>query len=348
MVRILAAVPILLTLLPRWRTPRGWVRIWDFPRAQVAGVSLIAQACLQRWGRAEPVDRTLAAGLAASLLYQGVKILPYTRLYPRQVPDADPGATPRIRLLMANVLQDNRRADLVRRTVREAAADVVCLVEVDAWWQREMRPIEDEYPWVSAHPLDNAYGMILYSRLPLRACDIRFLIHHEIPSMRAVVELPSGDEVVIHALHPQPPLPDTPTYGRDAELVITAREIADDGRPSVVIGDLNDVAWSDTTALFQRVGGMVDPRIGRGLYNTFHAEHPLLRYPLDHVFHTRHFTLCGVARLPYTGSDHFPIVVELALTPERADEIHPPVPTGDDHEVAEEIMDDAPAEEGPD
>ncbi len=347
MVRVLAAVPIVLTLLPLWRTPRGWVRMWDFPRAQIAGVGLIAQACLQRWNHGAALDRTLAAGLAASLLYQAVKVVPYTRGYPRQVPGADPGASPRLRLLMANVLQDNRRADLVLQTVRDASADVVCLVETDAWWQRAMRPLEDDYPWVIAHPLDNTYGMILYSRLPLRSCDVRFLVHSEIPSMRAVVELPSGDEVVIHALHPQPPMPGTPTYGRDAELVMTAREIADDGRPAVVIGDLNDVAWSDTTALFRRVGHMVDPRIGRGMFNTFHAEHVLLRYPLDHVFHTRHFTLGELERLPYMGSDHFPILAELVLTPSRAGEMARPAPDEADQAVAEEILDDASEEEGP-
>jgi len=34
-----------------------------------------------------------------------------------------------------------------------------------------------------------------------------------------------------------------------------------------------------------------DPRIGREVCNTFHAEHPFFRYPLDHAFHSEHFKL---------------------------------------------------------
>src|SRR5690606_41479097 len=57
-------------------------------------------------------------------------------------------------------------------------------------------------------------------------------------------------------------------------------------------------------------------RSGRGMFNSFHAGHFLLRWPLDHLFHSRHFTLGSLRRLPYFGSDHFPIFVELALEPE--------------------------------
>jgi endonuclease/exonuclease/phosphatase (EEP) superfamily protein YafD len=184
--------------------------------------------------------------------------------------------------------------------------------------------------------------MLFYSRLPLASCDLRFAVSNDIPSIRAVVRLRSGDEVVLYVVHPPPPLPDCDSYGRDAELVRTGLEVRRDGRPSVVVGDLNDVAWSYTTTLFKRVSRMVDPRVGRGLYSTFHARHPLARYPLDHVFHTREFTLRELRRLGYTGSDHFPIVVELAYTPERKAAVADPAqPTPADVDEAADILRDA-------
>jgi endonuclease/exonuclease/phosphatase (EEP) superfamily protein YafD len=78
------------------------------------------------------------------------------------------------------------------------------------------------------------------------------------------------------------------------------------------MGDLNDVAWSRTNYLFQDISGLLDPRVGRGFYHTFHAEHPLFRVPLDHFFHSNHFRLVDFRRLGYFGSDHFPVYLKLS------------------------------------
>src|SRR5690606_33711721 len=95
-----------------------------------------------------------------------------------------------------------------------------------------------------------------------------------------------------------------------------ARELEPMERPVVVAGDLNDVAWSYTTTLFQRLARLLDPRLGRGLFMTFHADHPLLRYPLDHVFHSDDLALVELRVLGHTGSDHFPLLVDLAWVPD--------------------------------
>ena len=339
--RVLALTPILLTLLPMWRTGKGWVRIWDFPRVQIVALGLAAQAAMLRLSGKRPVDHAITAGLTAAMLYQAAKIVPFTPFYPRQVPAAtDCSGQRSIRLLMVNVLQTNRRSDLVLRAIAEASADVICLVETNSWWARELEPLRREYRWSRRCPLENMYGMMLYSRLPIVESQTRFRVQPDIPSMRAVVELRSGEEVVVYAVHPRPPLPNTPTYGRDAELVITGGEVSRDDRPAVVIGDLNDVAWSYTTQLFQRIARMLDPRVGRGLFSTFHAEHRLARYPLDHVFHTRHFSVAEIQRLRYTGSDHFPILVELTLTPSRMPDM-PRELSANDRDNVDDIMDDA-------
>jgi hypothetical protein len=40
---------------------------------------------------------------------------------------------------------------------------------------------------------------------------------------------------------------------------------------------------------------------------------------LDHVFHSNHFQLVELRRLGHVGSDHFPMLVELAIGPEPAE-----------------------------
>jgi endonuclease/exonuclease/phosphatase (EEP) superfamily protein YafD len=108
--------------------------------------------------------------------------------------------------------------------------------------------------------------------------------------------------------------------------------------PVIVAGDLNDVAWSHTTRLFQRISRTLDPRVGRGMFNTFHVRWPLLRFPLDHVFHSDHFKLIRLERKQDIGSDHFPIFVRLLYDPAaRHEQEAPPLKSGDEREAEEKI-----------
>ena len=82
----------------------------------------------------------------------------------------------------------------------------------------------------------------------------------------------------------------------------------------IVSGDFNDVAWSHTTRMFQRLSGLQDPRVGRGFYNTYHAKYPWLRFPIDQVFLSSNGRISEIGRFHPTGSDHFAITTAVSFT----------------------------------
>jgi endonuclease/exonuclease/phosphatase (EEP) superfamily protein YafD len=163
----------LLTFVPQVVRADWWLlRALDFPRAQLFVLALVAAGALAPFlerPRRRPrsaANLLFVAALAAAVL-QGARILPYTPLWRDQVHSAAGAAGPTIRLLVANVLIDNRDRTRLLHQVGRWKPDVIVLTEPDAWWAAALRPLREDYPHTVEVPLPNAYGMMLYSRLPL-------------------------------------------------------------------------------------------------------------------------------------------------------------------------------------
>ncbi|MEA3212391.1 MAG: hypothetical protein QOE70_5448 [Chthoniobacter sp.] len=320
------------------------LRAWDFPRVQIAAAAALS-ATLQRglFFRGRRGDWLLLLGNLLCVLWQAGKIFPFTPFARVQVKRSSPNDSKNrsVRLLISNVMMENREPERLLALIADCEPDLVLTVETNAVWANALQPLLEKYPYAVQQPQENFYGMMLFSRFPLVESEVKFLVQEDIPSVHAALDLPSGDRVFLHGLHPRPPEPirDQDSTPRDAELVVVGRAIRKNGdRPTIVAGDLNDVAWSPTTELFLRLSGLLDPRVGRGFYNSFHADNVLVRYPLDHVFHSNHFTLTELRRLPHIGSDHFPVVIELCYDPKSKSQQPKPQADADDLKDADEKL----------
>lgn len=314
---LLACVVIWLSfwsLIPR---DEWWFRGADFPRLQILALGLIAFILMLLWDAPwDWVREAILIGLIAAVAYQLKMVLPYTFVWKKQVKTVTKTELQperQISLIVSNVLTPNTQYHLLLQQIRQHQPDLILTLESDAHWEQALSVLEDDYPYRVAVPLDNLYGMHLYSRLALKDIDVKFILSDEIPSIHATVILRSGQPVQLYCLHPKPPSPTEAKDStlRDAELLIVGDQIKNLDESCIVMGDLNDVAWSRTTRLFQRISGLLDPRVGRHFVNTFHADYPLLRWSLDHVFHSTDFALVQMQRLPHMGSDHFPVYVVL-------------------------------------
>ncbi len=337
---IISLFSVLATFLPMIRKEVWWIRVFDFPRLQILVFLIISLAVNILYSYSSILD----ALLGICIIIQCIIILPYTALYKKQVlKSSNDLPEHHLSIVVSNVLMYNKEAQKCIDMILKADPDMVLTVETDKWWEVSLKPVFEKYPFTYSAPHGNTYGMIFFSKLKIEHAEIKYLLEHDIPSLHAVVKLKNRRSFKFFGLHPKPPAPQEAksTIKRDAELIIVGKEVRQSNQPAIVAGDLNDVAWSHTTHLFQKISGLLDPRIGRGLYSTFNSKYPLVRWPLDHIFHSPHFKLVDLKLLPPIGSDHFPIYIKLSYEPEQMEEIDLPEASAEDLQTASEKIKEA-------
>ncbi|MHA6280628.1 endonuclease/exonuclease/phosphatase family protein [Salinimicrobium sp. CAU 1759] len=314
-------IAVILSLFPFVAADYWWIRMFDYPHVQLTILTLVALLVyffrfdLHNWR-----DYTFVIVLAVCFLLQLTKIYPYTPFAKNEVryhTAADPQHG--LSILATNVLQKNEEYDRVVGEIFKYDPDLLIFTETNTKWQNELRKRlkNYDYNYRMEMPLDNTYGMLVYSRLKLLDAEIKFLLEDSIPSMHTKLVMPSGELVELHIIHPTPPMPphDASSTDRDAQMMIVAKMAKESKLPVIVAGDFNDVAWSETTQLFKDVSGLLDPRIGRGFYNTYNANSWLMRWPLDHLFVSDEFRLVTMEVGGDVESDHFPLYAKLSLEP---------------------------------
>ncbi|WP_425635899.1 endonuclease/exonuclease/phosphatase family protein [Algoriphagus yeomjeoni] len=316
--RLFTAFFILATFFPLVKLDFWWIRVFDYPRLQKFVFTLILIIC---WTFTLTVESTPEPfywifALTVTSAYLLSKVWPFTPLGKKMIETVPYSEEAGINILVGNVYQYNKEYSKAVSLVREVNPDLIFFVETDKAWENGLSEIEKNYPAQVKIPLDNTYGLLLYTRMEIVRQVINYLIDEEIPSLELDIKLRNGEIITIYAIHPTPPVPgeNEKSTERDAEILMVGKKSKENPKPSLVIGDLNDVAWSYTTELFLKNSEMADPRRGRGLFNTFHAKVPLFRWPLDHIFLSKHFGLASLKVQKGIGSDHFPISLKAVLT----------------------------------
>lgn len=305
------------TLLPLSHIGAWWIRDLDFPKLHFVIISFVSSVTAYFTLDIANFDtQFIIASNTICFLYHAYWVLPYTVFFPKSVAKSKYNNTENsISLLSSNVLTPNKNTQALKDLITKYKPNIFVTLETDKRWQEALDELKGDYPYTIACPQDNLYGMHVYSNLPLENARIEFLIEDNIPSIHACINHPSGIKIRVHFLHPAPPSPteNNSSSERDAELILVAKNLANDHNPIIVTGDLNDVAWSKSTQIFRRLSNLQDPRIGRGMFNTFHADYWFLRWPLDHIFHSKHFTVEEIKRVYLKGSDHFALYSRLQL-----------------------------------
>lgn len=357
-VRILILLLLVVSVLPMVPSGQWWVRLWEFPRLQLAcalALPLVLLAIHAWWKRPRTEHAAWLAVIATTGGWQLSHILPFTPLWPTEVPAAEvrPDEEPTtFKALTANVAYNNDRYEETLDVIQREDPDIALMIEVDREWAEALAPLDEHYPYRVGEVRGEGLGIVLWSRFPLLEQEVKHLVSERRPSIFATLEVPRIGPVRYVGLHPVPPgLQDRITRNdetserrdsrvRDAELMLVARHVREDpDNRWIVTGDFNDVAWSDTTRLFSDLSDLKDPRRGRRLLNTYHAQLPLWRYPIDHLFVSDGFHLVDLGRVRVPGSDHFAITTTLTVA--RKDRTKPDASAEEQRQAGEMVEEGA-------
>nr|WP_294781273.1 endonuclease/exonuclease/phosphatase family protein [uncultured Flavobacterium sp.] len=338
---VVSIVLVIITFIPLIKNEYWIFRVCDYPRLQKLVINIFCIVFLVFYSSKKVYDFNdmLLLIMILNAVYLLSQILPFTFLGKKQVQRITTEIPENgLSVMISNVYQFNTNYKGCLEEVQKANPDVLLLLETHDVWDKETKSLEEHFPFYLKVPLENTYGMLLYSKLELRNTEVKYLVEKDIPSIHTQIVLPGGQPIQMFAVHPEPPVPqENPTSKeRDKELLLVADLAKDSDLPVIVIGDLNDVAWSYTTELFLKMSGLLDPRRGRGFYNSFHAHYPFLRFPLDHAFISTDLKIKEMRRLHNFGSDHFPIFISLQYEPAAQLEQEEMQPDEEDVAIAEE------------
>ncbi|GIU87351.1 MAG: endonuclease [Acidimicrobiia bacterium] len=227
------------------------------------------------------------------------------------IPD-DAWAAPRLRVLSANVYDKNPDRDRLARELLDADADVVLLQEITPAWARTLHRngFGVRYPYSVVEAMNGSGGQAVYSRLPLH--DVEVVSVARWPTITAALDVGST-RVHLANVHVVGPLHGRPIHERSAGGILrVARSL---GRPRIVAGDFNATPYNRSMQRLADLGlDDAHERRGRGLAVTWpNGDELAPPIRIDHVLVDDELTVLRVAELRGHGSDHAPVLVDLAV-----------------------------------
>jgi endonuclease/exonuclease/phosphatase (EEP) superfamily protein YafD len=250
--------------------------------------------------------------IVAAALLAAVNIMLLVAALPGAAAQAAPGSPRFLRVVTFNLWHYNDRMDEVAKFLAATDADAVVLQEVGKPHAALLRQaLQSHYPYSVGD-----WGIIILSKHPILA-DGRIDRPGYPPwislMLRWVRLEVNGMKFELTGIHLARPF-----YPELQEQDIEALIAFAGGRtlPLVVAGDFNMSPWTEKLGRFER-------RSGLKRYNTFHPTWPMLRrgvpllplVAIDNVFASPQFAKIALMPGPRLGSDHRPIVADLALQP---------------------------------
>lgn len=275
----------------------------QFAIAAVLGALLaaITFGAMKRWRRAIVASVVALTGVAVT--WQSAP-----------VPECEPG-TPTHRIVFYNIWIGNDALPETLAFLEQTNADVIVLTELTKRSSAALvPPLAKLYPHTVPCALASSCWTAAFSRTPMAEVTDALKVSGRSPALSAI-RIPFSDgDLTIAGVHLTRPWPyDTATAQR-RQLDALATGLVTLPEPQLVVGDFNAVTWGATvSALVEKTNVAPIPSWG-----TWMAAMPApLRLPIDQAMVSSGFQCATKSIGPALGSDHRPIIVDFALSPQN-------------------------------
>jgi endonuclease/exonuclease/phosphatase (EEP) superfamily protein YafD len=242
-----------------------------------------------------------AAAAAVNLAVLGISLIPTATA-------ASGSPVGSLRLVVANVEVGNTDFAAVGRAVAQTHPDVFGVTELTPAMAAHLDAALHGYRARAVEPRDDAYGVGVYSRRPLLSARVVRLPADGPPTVVARV-LVAGKPVTVVVTHAH-----TPFAGSIHARQLHALARAPLAKRVAVCGDFNSPPWSGPMRDFASEARLRDLYGGRAWAGySWPTWSSLLRVPLDNCFVSAHVVVRAHHDGPRVGSDHRPLVVDLAV-----------------------------------
>jgi endonuclease/exonuclease/phosphatase (EEP) superfamily protein YafD len=223
------------------------------------------------------------------------------------------GARPKgsLRVLVTNVEVGNTDFAAVDRLVAQARPDVLGVIELTPPMARHLHAALPLYRVGILEVRDDAYGIGVYSRLPLLSAKIARFPSDGPPTVVARVRV-AGKPVSVVVTHVHTTFAGSIHVRHLDALAAAARSQL--GKRVVVCGDFNTPPWSSPLRDFAADARVRDLYGGRAWAGySWPTWSYALRVPLDNCFVSNGVAVTGHHDGPNVGSDHRPLVVDISV-----------------------------------
>lgn len=194
-------------------------------------------------------------------------------------------------------------------------ADLIFLQQTTPAWIESIREADTGYTVIAEPAQSGQSGTIALAKVPYET-----RVYPVLPGTEPIVEVSAdlaGRPVTVLSMRADTPSGENDAQLRDELFQAAGELVASRNEPVIVVGDLNVTRWSHAFRTLTGAGSLNNSEDGFGYQATWPAnDWPLAGdyagLPLDHALTTTALTTAGRSIGPAVGSDHLPLIVDIA------------------------------------